>query len=138
MPPDTPPGSADLRELLRTIEPVRHAGVYVFATVPDDRRIDASAVLASIREPEGLSVILAEEDAAALGLRAVYRSAWITLTVPSSLNAVGLTAAVAGALAKDGISCNVVAGLHHDHLFVAADACDAAMAVLHALQAAAQ
>ena len=42
----------------------------------------------------------------------------ITLQVYSDLEGVGLTAAVATALAEEGIPCNVVAALHHDHLFV--------------------
>jgi hypothetical protein len=55
--------------------------------------------------------------------------------VHSSLEAVGLTAAVAGALTAAGISANVVAAFHHDHVFVPADRAEAAMAQLDLLRA---
>lgn len=53
----------------------------------------------------------------------------------SALEAVGLTAAVALALTDAGISCNVVAGFHHDHLFVPFGRAAEAVAVLEALAA---
>jgi hypothetical protein len=65
----------------------------------------------------------------------MFRAAWITLTVHSDLHAVGLTAAVADALAGKRISCNVVAAAHHDHLFVPVDEGAAALAALRDLQA---
>ena len=64
-----------------------------------------------------------------------FRSAWITLAVHSDLAAVGLTAAFARALGDAGVSCNVIAGVHHDHLFVPVDRAADALAALHALQA---
>jgi hypothetical protein len=54
----------------------------------------------------------------------------ITLTVHSALEGVGLTAAVSGALAEQGIACNVVAGFHHDHLFVPWERREEALGVL--------
>ena len=63
----------------------------------------------------------------------LFRCAWITLRVHSDRHAVGLTAAFATALGQAGISCNVVAAAYHDHLFVAADAADRAVAVLQEL-----
>ena len=57
----------------------------------------------------------------------------IVLTVHSSLNAVGLTAAVAGALAAAGISANVVAAHYHDHIFVPSERAVDALAVLEQL-----
>ena len=98
------------------------------ASVPAD--IDYVAV---VLEEEGTTVVLPRESADAHGLAYDDVAAQITLTVRSSLAAVGLTAAVATALAGAGISCNVVAGFHHDHLFVPADRADAAMAVLRSL-----
>lgn len=73
-----------------------------------------------------------EADAADLSYEGVYRA--ITLTVHSSLSAVGLTAAVASTLADHGISANVVAAYYHDHVFVPADGAEAAVSALKALQ----
>ena len=62
-----------------------------------------------------------------------YIAAMITLSVHSSLDAVGLTAAFAGRPATGGISCNVVAGYFHDHLFVPIDTADLAVNLLRDL-----
>ena len=123
-----------LPTLLRSMAPVCNPGVYVFASLPAGATIAPHQVIASIREPEGLSVVLTEADAVRLHLPIHYRAAWLTLTVHSDLQAVGLTAAVAAALAQAGISCNVVAGVHHDHLFVPHALADEAMAALQQLQ----
>jgi hypothetical protein len=72
-------------------------------------------------------------EAVAGGFAETFRCAWITLTVNSALGAVGLTAAVATALTNDGIACNVVAGFHHDHLFVPTASTRATLAALEAL-----
>ena len=63
--------------------------------------------------------------------------ALITLNVYSALDGVGLTAAVATALARAGIACNMVAALNHDHVFVPIERAQEALAVLLALQASA-
>lgn len=123
----------DLERLLRELEPRLHPGIFVFATVPAGRPVDPGDVVASVREDEGLSVVVAEAMAERLGLAPAMRCAWITLGVPSDLAAVGLTAAVAAALAGAGIPCNVVAGTAHDHLFVPIARAADAMAVLRAL-----
>lgn len=124
---------ADLDTLLATLEPRLHAGVYVFATLAGAVPPGLSP-LATFREEEGLTVVVAEADAARHGLAALFRAAWITLTVHSDLAAVGLTAAVAAALGEAGISCNVLAAAHHDHLFVPVESGPAAVAALRALQ----
>jgi uncharacterized protein len=59
--------------------------------------------------------------------------AWITLTVHSSLEAVGLTAAVSKALTEENISCNVVAAFFHDHIFVPVKDAERAMNALQRL-----
>ena len=128
---------SDLAVLLSQMRPELHSGRYAFVTLPLGCSLDQNRIVASIREPEGLSVIMAEEDAADLGLPVAFIAAWITLTVHSDLAAVGLTAAFSTALGQAGISCNVVAGVHHDHLFVPAGQEQKAMQVLHALQQAA-
>ena len=129
-----PSAIVELPELLRSLSPQWNPGVYVFASLPNDAQVQLHNAIASIREPEGWSLVLAEADAIALGLPIGYRAAWLTLTVHSALEAVGLTAAVAQALGEAGISCNVIAGAHHDHLFVPCERAQEAMAVLAALQ----
>lgn len=125
----------DLATLLRTMQPVRNPGIYVYTSGPLAADMDPADIVASIREPEGLSLVVEEAVAAAHGMAPALRCAWITLHVLSDLQAVGLTAAFASALGQAGISCNVVAGLHHDHIFVPEQQAGQAMAVLEALQA---
>jgi hypothetical protein len=125
---------ADLQVLLRNMEPALNPGVYVFATLPEDLFVPSQEIVACIREPEGMSVVLTEADALKRNLPILFRAAWITLTVHSDLEAVGLTAAFASALGEAGISCNVVAGARHDHIFVPYAEAFAAVAALLQLQ----
>lgn len=124
----------DLAVLLRSMQPTLHPGVYVFASLPLDADVNALTPLGTFREAEGLTVIVPEEVALEAGLPILFRSAWITLTVHSDLQAVGLTAAVAAALAQADIPCNVMAGAFHDHLFVPVETGREALAVLEVLQ----
>lgn len=126
-------GETSLNALLRSMSPELNDGDYVFCTVADRQRLEGVEVIGSFREREGLTVILERQQAQQLGLDGDYVMAWITLTVHSSLAAVGLTAAFATALGAAGISCNVVAGFYHDHLFVGKDDALKAMATLRAL-----
>lgn len=130
-------GETSLSALLRSMNPELNDGDYVFCNVTDSRRIEGIEVIGSFREREGLTVILERSQAQQLGLDCDYVMAWITLTVHSSLAAVGLTAAFASALGQAGISCNVVAGFYHDHLFVGKDDAQEAMTTLRALAASA-
>ncbi|ARF54133.1 ACT domain-containing protein [Streptomyces gilvosporeus] len=125
-------GERDLRVLLRSMRPELHEGRYVFTTVPGAAPEGAAPVV-TIAEPEGLTLVVRQEDADRTGLGYAYVAGWITLRVHSSLDAVGLTAAVAAELAAAGLSCNVVAGYFHDHLFVPYDAADEALRLLAAL-----
>ena len=133
----TPPvnGERDLRTLLATLRPERNPGTYVFTTSTAGVPAGASPV-ATVLEDEGLTLVLPQPQADALGLPYDFTASWITLRVHSALDAVGLTAAVAAALAEAQIPCNVVAGNHHDHLFVPAPDADAALTILAALAAA--
>lgn len=124
-------GEMRLSELLRCMSPQLRPGSFVFVTV-EEQPADLK-VLASVVEAEGLSLVVSEEQADRLGLRYDFRAGWITLQVHSALDAVGLTAAVSGALAEQGISCNVIAGRHHDHLLVPLDRTAEALAVLREL-----
>ncbi len=121
-----------LTRLLRALQPRLHDGVYTYCTLPTGAVVPPRAI-ASFRETEGLTVILALDDAKAAGLTPRFLAAWITLEVNSALDAVGLTAAVSRALADAHIPCNVVAAFHHDHIFVPVAQAQAACEVLEAL-----
>lgn len=116
--------------------PELKSGAYVFCSA-GDRDWAALNPIAMFRDPEGVSLILERGAAEAAGFPADAPMALITLNVYSALDGVGLTAAVATALAKVGIACNMVAALNHDHVFVPAERAHEAMTVLRALQASA-
>jgi hypothetical protein len=123
---------SDLPTLLRSLRPVLNPGTFAFCVLPPGVEVDA---VVTVRELEGVTAVVHEELAATYGLTPAFRAAWVTLSVQSDLAAVGLTAAVAAALAAEGIACNVVAGVFHDHLFVPADRGDDAVAALERLAA---
>jgi uncharacterized protein len=126
-------GENDLTQLLKKMQPQLQTGDYVFCTVKDLAKINIADVLMTFKEQEGITVILKKEIADCLSLSYSYIAAWITLTVHSSLEAVGLTAAFAKALTNANISCNVVAAFYHDHIFVAKADAAKAMQVLYSL-----
>jgi len=127
-------GIAGLARLLAAMEPVLGEGEFAFCTLAEPADVARLRPWATITETEGATVILprADADQASLAYAGAFRR--ITLTVHSSLTAVGLTAAVATQLAKRGISANVVAGFYHDHVFVPAHQAEAALAALRELQ----
>jgi len=129
-------GETDLETLIASLRPELDSTTYVWASV--DGLASAGALIdavATVREAEGLTLVLPIDAAGRHGLDFEFPSARITLTVHSSLEALGLTAAFARALTDAGISANVVAGFHHDHLFVPQDCAADAMAALDALAA---
>jgi hypothetical protein len=83
---------------------------------------------------EGLTLVVSENQALQNAWPILLRCAWIALNVHSDLNASGLTAAFSRALADDAISCNVVAGAYHDHIFVPVDLANKALSSLKRLQ----
>jgi hypothetical protein len=109
-------GETDLERLLATMRPLLRPGEYVFTTAEGD--LVGVEPVVTVREAEGVTLVLDRAQADAEGLAYDYVAAMVTLRVHSSLDAVGLTAAVAQELTAHGISCNVVAGYFHDHLFV--------------------
>ncbi len=124
-------GIVELDELLKSMTPEIQSGEYVFCTVDGDYSDYAHLnPLAFFVEPEGFSLILSVEaaDKAQLTYDSTFKQ--ITLTVHSSLDAVGLTAAVATKLSSYGISANVVAAYYHDHIFVHSDKADQALLAL--------
>ncbi|MGG6241649.1 ACT domain-containing protein [Nodosilinea sp. AN01ver1] len=127
-------GETNLGQLLATMQPVQRAGEYVFCNLPAEQaRHLALEPIGLFHEEEGLTLILprSQADGADLPYDAVF--AMITLTVHSSLEAVGFLAAIATQLASHGISVNPVSAFYHDHLFVPVAQAEMAMALLHEL-----
>jgi hypothetical protein len=118
----------DAAGMIRSMSPRLLFGIFVFRTVAGE---DAARLLPEARamvvEDEGLSLVLPGAPEDPLAMRQ------ITLDVHSALDGVGLTAAVATALARAGIPCNMVAGHHHDHVFVPAGDAERALDVLRRL-----
>ncbi|QCB44789.1 ACT domain-containing protein [Hydrogenophaga sp. PAMC20947] len=125
------PGIVELDELLKSMSPEIQDGEYVFCTLPSDN-LDYQHLnpLATFKESEGLTIIIPVESAVQekLAFEGVFKQ--ITLTVHSSLEAVGLTAAVANKLASYGISANVIAAFYHDHVFVQTEKAEQALSAL--------
>ena len=124
-------GENDLSILLKTMKPKINLGEYVFCTITNSTQIDYNDVILFFKEQEGNTVIVKKEVADNLKLDYFFIASWITLTVHSSLNAVGLTAAFSIALSDEGISCNVVAAFYHDHIFVDHNDTEKALQVLN-------
>ncbi len=122
-------GERDLQRLLVRAQPERRPGEFVFVSV-DTQTARGLTAHATVRESEGLTLVIAREEAEVRGLHYDFVAAWITLTVHSALDAVGLTATVAGKLADAGIGCNVIAGFFHDHLLVPVERADEALTIL--------
>ncbi|WP_391856297.1 ACT domain-containing protein [Vibrio cidicii] len=124
----------DLDLLLKSMSPKLLDGEYVFCCV-DGPLADYLHLkpMATFREQEGLTLVVPRDKAELGGLTfdGIFRL--ITLTVHSSLQAVGLTAAFASQLAKHGISANVIAGYYHDHIFVPQEKAHAALQALESL-----
>jgi hypothetical protein len=113
-------GETNLNKLLGSMQPVLSKPEYVFASLDKDSLVSLAMLepLGTFYEKEGLTVIVLKTNAEALGIRYQGVFQCITLNVHSSLDAVGLTAAVSTVLANEGISANVVAAYYHDHIFV--------------------
>jgi hypothetical protein len=112
-------GETNFSRLIKSMKPVLNEGEYVFCSFSNAESLDMKEAICVSREKEGFSVIFPKSLADEKKYPYTFVSSWITLTIHSSLEAVGLTAAVSRALAENNLSCNVVAGYHHDHVFVA-------------------
>lgn len=124
-------GETNLEQLLRTLKPALRDEEFAFCTLPESDLAGLSfRPLCTFVETEGTTVICTGVEAARDGLKSTFPCRMITLTVHSSLEAVGLTAAVTSKLAEAGISANVVAAFYHDHVFVPANRADEAMKIL--------
>ncbi|MFP2930310.1 ACT domain-containing protein [Pyxidicoccus sp. 3LG] len=127
-------GETNLDVLLRSMRPVLKDGEYVFCTLPHPATpapdLGALRPVGLFHEDEGLTLILHRERADAAGLAYAGAFRLLTLSVHSSLDAVGFIAAVSTRLAAHGIGVNPVAAYYHDHLFVPAARATEALALL--------
>ena len=124
-------GETDLARLLAGMAPDlrgRDWGYAVAGAVPP-----CVTPFATVAEDEGLTLIAPMAQLLAAGLAAQGPMGCITLRIHSSLAAVGLTAAVSSALAAAGISANMIAGFHHDHILLPAADADRALDILKGL-----
>lgn len=119
-------------EMIAAMKPVLLPGDFVFCSTRDDGiKAQAFAVAtAFFNEDEGASFILPSDKAERFGFPTDLKMRQITLSVLSSLEGIGLTAAVSGALTRRGIPCNIVSATHHDHVFVPSDMADDAVKTL--------
>lgn len=131
-----PIGEVHLTTLLATMKPRLEPTVFVFASAAAEVW-ETLAVRSRCQfyEAEGVTLILEQAEADRLQLPYQYPCRLITLTVHSSLAAVGLLAAVTTSLAAANISANVVSAYFHDHIFVPCDRAEEALACLEALSA---
>ena len=132
-PPRTRPLEQDLAPSMSELP-------YVFCSLPDAGLADAAGLcpVATVQEREGLSVVIEQAVAERAGLLFEGCFRRISLGAQTSLDGVGLTARAAAALAREGISANVVAGHYHDHFFVPDDRAGDALRILQALSVSAR
>lgn len=129
-------GITEIQVLLKEMKPVLDRTDYVFSTkkcFQIDEEIIALSPIATFLESEGMTVVVSKIKAEKhkLSYETIFNK--ITLEVHSSLEAVGLTAAISTALASRNISANVVAGYYHDHIFIPRDKADLALETLEGL-----
>lgn len=123
----------NLNELVKSMSPKLNDGEYVFTFVENLDSIDTKLALCILKEAEGITLVIDRIKADELGLKYDFVASWITLQVHSSLEAIGLTATFSSELAKNNISCNVIAGFYHDHIFVSTKDSERAIQILHNL-----
>jgi len=111
-------GVKNLETLIKEMKPRLNNGEYVFTTVNNLKDINSDDIIGQFKEKEGTTLILERQKADLLNLTYNFIASWITLEIHSALDAIGLTAAFSSALTKHNISCNVIAGFYHDHIFV--------------------
>ena len=128
-------GETNLKTLLSNLSPILLQDTFVFCTFPEGSYGDFAQTCpkAFVMEKEGVTLVVEKAVADSQGFNYSGEFSCISLEVHSSLEAIGLTAVISGMLATHEISVNMMAGYHHDHLFVPVANASAAMALLHNL-----
>jgi hypothetical protein len=127
-------GITDLQQTLSSLKVICDDVQYGFASIPDDSGIDREKVLATFQENSRLAVIAPKTYLDSKNIDNEGPYAKLTIDVHTSLELVGLTAAMAAKLAEHGISANVVAAFYHDHVFVQYDLRAKAIGLLESLK----
>ena len=125
-------GEKNLETLLRSLSPMLIEGDYVFSTMKNSKygSYAEAEPIASFAEAEGLTLVLSKDSAERCGLPYEGLFRCITLEIHSSLEAVGLTAAITGKLAANDIPANMISAYFHDHIFVQSDLAERAISIL--------
>lgn len=126
------PGETDLATMLESLRITRREEPFTVVSLRSPIEV-GDAIAALVTEDEGTTAVVTIAEAERRGWPVDFRAAWLTVSVHSSLEAVGLTAALSAVLADQGIACNVLAGYHHDHLLVPLERADDAVEALEAL-----
>ena len=125
-------GETNLDRLLQSIQPILDREEYVFCSINNyDNSYSYLDFIGLFKEKEGTTLILEKDRADAAGLSYTAVFALITLSVHSSLEAVGFIAAITNKLAKHNISVNPVSAYYHDHLFVPVSHARETIVLLH-------
>lgn len=112
-------GETSLSKLLQCMQPILSPGEYVFCSIAEqDNRYAQLNPIGQFREHEGITLILEREQADAASLPYTSVFSMITLSIHSSLEAVGFLAAITSKLAEHEIGVNPISAYYHDHLFV--------------------
>lgn len=126
-------GECDFHRLQEHMAPQLQPETFVYCSFPDFQLPAGISPICTFRESEGLTAIVERSQADRAEVPHVFEARLITLTVHSSLEAIGFLATVATSLAKASIPCNAVAAYHHDHLFVPAALAEDALSLLASL-----
>lgn len=121
---------SNISALIKGMAPSLNKGEFVFCTLQDSTGLNWRDTICTFKESEGLSIVIDRQKADGLGIDYDFIASWITLTIHSSLNAIGFTALISSELAKHDVGCNIIAGYHHDHIFVNRKDTNKAMEVL--------
>lgn len=126
-------GETDLPAMLATLVVERRPEPVTMVSLDEPVAL-GDGIEAVLAEPEGTTVVATLAEAERRGWPCDFRAAWLTIEVHSSLEAVGLTAAMSRVLTEQGIPCNVLAGFYHDHLLVPVEQADDAISALESLR----